>query len=234
MVIVNFVGHGFQWWQGNNPNPHDFNILPDNEVRMYIRQAVLNDQGAGYQTVDGIYRDGLYGAEDTIPIIQEELNNQFGHLVQAFPPRENCPEHFLINDGGTWNDIYERRVKGQGPFEYIEGGENRGINGFSPLRFREFGRRENNPRRFHPDRQFVCSPLQPNSIFALSWLVNHMREILTVQPIFGVPIHEDEDIILRWLVCRQDLHADDLDDIPRLLNNLFPKADMNFQAVIIR
>lgn len=232
MVIVNFIGHGFQWWQGNNPNPHDFNIPPGNEVRMYIRQAVLNDQGTDYQIVDGIYRDGLYSAGDTIPIIQEELNNQFGHLVQAFPPGENCPEHFLINDGFTWNDIYERRVKEQGPFEYLQGFEDRGINGFPPLHFREFGLREDNPRRFDPDRQFVCSPLQPNSIFALSWLVNHIREILTAQPIFGIQIDEDEDIVLRWLVCRQDLHADNLDGIPELLKDLFKEVGRTFQPVI--
>lgn len=233
MVIVNFIGHGFQWWQGNNPNLHDFNIPPGNEVRMYIRQAVLNVQGAGYQIVDGIYRNGLYDAGDTIPIIQEELNNQFGHLVQAFPPGENCPEHFLINEGGAWNDIYENVRERQGPFEYFQGYEDRGINGFPPLHFREFGLREDNPRRFHPDRQFVCSPLQPNSIFALSWLVNHMREMLTVHPIFGIPIHEDEDIVLRWLVCRQDLHADNLDDIPGLINNLLIEENRNFEPVII-
>ena len=57
--------------------------------------------------------------------------------------------------------------------------------------------------------------------------------MLTVHPIFGIPIHEDEDIVLRWLVCRQDLHADNLDDIPGLLNNLLIEENRNFEPVII-
>lgn len=221
MVIVNFIGHGFQWWQGNNPNPAPF-VVPENcEIRFYIQQA--GDGG-----------NGLYDANDTVPIIREELVAEEGgeHLVQTFHPGDNCPEHFLINEVITWNDIYERRVKGQGPFEYFQRYEDRGINGFPPLRFREFGLREDNPYRFHPNRQFVCSPLQPNSIFALSWLVNHMQKILTYQPIFGTQIDEDEDIVLRWLVCRQDLHADNLDGIPKPLKKLFEEVGRTFQPVI--
>lgn len=211
MVIVNFLGHGYQWWQGNpnpdNPNPAPF-VVPENcEIRFYIQQA--GDGG-----------NGFYDANNTVPIIREELVAEEGgeHLVQTFHPGDNCPEHFLITDLKNWWDIYENQVQGEGPYAYIAGNRQLGINGFPPLTIREFGPQENRPPRFLQTRQFACSPRR-DSIFALSLLANHIRELLTNHPLFDMEaINIHEPIVLRWLVCREIAHANNIDNIPAVIH----------------
>lgn len=217
MVIVNFIGHGFQWWQGNNPNPAPF-VVPENcEIRFYIQQA--GDGG-----------NGLYDANDTVPIIREELVAEEGgeHLVQTFHPGDNCPEHFLITDPRNWDDIYENQVRGEGPYAYMARNQWLGINGFPPLTIREFGPQENRPSRFLQTRQFACSPGR-DSIFALSWLANHIRELLTNQPLFEIGINIHEPIVLRWLVCREIAHANNIENIPEVIH---VEADEN--VILVR
>lgn len=220
MVIVNFVGHGFQWWRGNNPNPNAFVVAPNIELRMYVQQAAFDENGHFLAEENHGFRDGLYDANNTVPIIQQEMIGLFDGFMEQFHAGENCPEHFLINAMEAWDDIR----RGGRPYVYLPGWQNIGIEGAPPLRIREFGPNNVNPPRFQPNRQFVCSPTFDESIFALNWLVNNIRPLLTNQPIFGIPIPNDEFIVLRWLVCRQPVRADIWEDIPGGINNLLGEA----------
>ena len=203
MCIVNFLGHGFQWWQDNaHPNPAPFVVPKNCEIRFYVEQS------------QGVYAplgaDGGYDANRTAPIIVEELDGQFQYLVRVFSPGDRCPEHLFINEANVWNDIFIHREQGNGPFNYIPGRQFLEVNGLPLLTLREFGPQENIPIRFQHNRQFACSP-DKTSMFTLSWLANHMRDMLIAHPLFDLEIDNHEHIILRWLVCREMLIADNLD-----------------------
>lgn len=217
-MIINFLGHGFQWWQNNidvpdpdpnhfNPNPDPFAVPENCEIRFYIQQA--GDLDAFGQIVNGDY-DG----RNTPPIINHELNRNWEDIVAAYHPEERCPEHFLIGDIGNWRDITQQ-VQGLRRLDYMGGVINIVVNGDVRLRIREFGYQGELPR-FPNNRQFACSPSE--SIFSLSWLANHMREMLIAQgEIFGLNIVEDEPMVLRWLVCREPVVANDINGIPAAL-----------------
>lgn len=190
-MIINIIGHGFQWFRGNEPNPEPFQVGANTVIRLYVE--------AGF----------LYGAENTPRIIVDERNGNMGNIIQHFKHGDNCPELLLIKDVRYWNDI-----KAGGQFHYKSDIQLPNVNGHI-VRIREIAL-PNEPR------EFVLIPEQNNQIFSLSWLAANIRAIMEerTNQVHQNPLGEAEEIVLRWLVCRQELQADNPEDIPERLNDL--------------
>lgn len=192
MIIVNFIGHGFQWVREHEPNPAPFPIGVNTVIRLYVNAGIL------------------YGAENTPQIIAAEREGNMANIVEHFEHGGNCPELLLIKDGGAWNDV----IAG-GRFSYLEGAQLLNIAGHS-VRIREIAVPG-------APREFALSPEENNQIFSLSWLAAHIRAIMTQHAINADqdPPGEADEIILRWLVCRQELEAANPGAIPDRLNDLW-------------
>lgn len=203
-MIINIIGHGFQWFRGNEPNPEPFQVGANTVIRLYEDANIL------------------YGAENTPRIIADERNGNMGNIIEHFEDGNNCIELLLIKDGIVWNDI-----TADGRFYYQGDAQLPNVDGHI-VRIREIAF-PNEPR------EFALSPEQYNQIFSLSWLAANIRAIMIERAniVHQNPPDEAEEIVLRWLVCRQGLQADNLDDIPGLLNNLLIEENRNFQPVII-
>ena len=191
IMIINIIGHGFQWFRGNELNPEPFQIGVNTVIRLYVNAGVL------------------YGAENTPPIIADERDGNMGNIIEHFEHGDNCPELLLIKDVRYWNDI-----KAGGKFNYELGFQLPNVDGHI-VRIREIAL-PNEPR------EFVLIPEQDNQIFSLSWLAANIRAIMEerANQVHQNPPSEAEEIVLRWLVCRQGLQADNPEDIPERLNDL--------------
>lgn len=188
-MIINFIGHGFQWFQNANPNPAPFQVENNTAIRLYINAGAL------------------YGAQNTPRIITNEREGNMNNIIEHFEDGAVCPELLLIRDGGTWNDIIA-----DNRFQYLPEFRCPNVGGHI-VRIREIAF-PNEPR------EFALSPEQNNQVFSLSWLVAYMRAIMEQYAMIGHenPPNENEEIILRWLVCRQELQANNLENIPERLN----------------
>lgn len=192
-MIINILGHGFQWMNGYNQNPAPFNVNANTSIRLYI------------------HINGLYGAENTPIIIHDEREGNMNHIVEHFEDENACPELLLIKDGGNWIDVIA-----DGQYQYQQGFQLLNVNGH---------RVKTRGILYQGDpvpREFALSLDEENKIFSLSWLSANIRAIMNQRATMAneAPPNEAEEIILRWLVCRQELNANNPDEIPEELNIL--------------
>lgn len=202
-MIINIIGHGFQWFRGEEQNPEPFQVGVNTFIKLYVNAGIL------------------YGAKNTPTIIAVERDKKKReNSIEDFQHGRNCPELLLIRDGGVWNDIIA-----DGQFHYELDFQLPNVDGHI-VRIREIAF-PNEPR------EFVLSPEQNNQIFSLSWLAANIRAIMVQRAINAnqnLP-DEGEEIVLRWLVCRQELQADNPEDIPERLNDLLGEPN-RFEELI--
>lgn len=195
-MIINVIGHGFQWFREDEQNPAPFQVGVNTSIRLYVNANVL------------------FGAENTPQIIADERDGNMGNIIEHFEHGGNCPELLLIRDRGVWNDIIA-----DDRFHYQEGFQLPNVDGHI-VRIREI---------FFVDepQEFALSPEQNDQIFSLSWLVRNIRDIMMERAnLAGQHLPDEaEEIVLRWLVCRQGLQANNAEAIPEALNDLLDAFD---------
>ena len=195
-MIINVIGHGFQWFREDEQNPAPFQVGVNTSIRLYVNADVL------------------FGAENIPQIIADERDGNMGSIIEHFEHGVNCPELLLIRDGRVWNDIIA-----DGRFHYQLGFQLPNVDGHI-VRIREI-------MFVNEPREFALSPEQNDQIFSLSWLARNIRDIMMERAnLAGQDLPDKtEEIVLRWLVCRQGLQANNAGAIPEALNYLLDEFD---------
>lgn len=196
MVIVNFIGHGFQWWQGDDPNPLPF--LTNHQIKFYVSHEPGRNLYTGSWSAPIICLEAEFELPYGIP---RPAGDAFVDPPIVINGGERCPEHILIQDIGVWQDVQQLQMT-----------KGREILLLSGLRIREvvqiYG---HEPEQ----REFVVMPEHKENAFALSWLIDNMPDILRNHAEI-----DDDLYIFRWLVCRYKIKADNDRAIPKALNDI--------------
>lgn len=65
-MIINVIGHGFQWFREDEQNPAPFQVGVNTSIRLYVNANVL------------------FGAENTPQIIADERDGNMGNIIEHF------------------------------------------------------------------------------------------------------------------------------------------------------